>query len=287
MGDITGIGEAASAIANVTNNVIDKIATSVGIVYSDSIYKIKKDSLRKVYDEIANNKNIDYFSRIAIISNLNQDLKYYENQRNVISKAINDIEDNIDVNKVDDDWLNFFFDKVKIVSSEEMQNIWGKVLSEEFNKPASIPKSLLHTISCIDLKSAKTFNKLCQFVAKDYITGEYIAFVDHKNYSYELSQQGISFQSLLVLDRFGLISFDKTITYCYKGSTNNIMIYTKKNKYILKPDNEGRIPLGNVILTQDGKILCKCIQEGYNSLVFEMINSICKDYIIKIIEIDS
>lgn len=285
MEDITGLGQVATAVAGVANNAIDKISNAVGVVYNDSAYKIKKDSLRKVYEEIANNENIDSFSKAAIISNLKQDLKYYKNQRNIISKTINNINDDANVDLVDDDWLNFFFDKARIISSEEMQNIWGKILSEEFNKPRSIPKSLIHTISCIDLELANTFNKLCCCTVKCEESGENYIFLDYNNFTSQLNAIGITFNALLALERFGLISFDNPIGYCIIIDSENCAFLSQKNKFILKPDKKGRIPVGAVLLTVDGNVLCDCIQKEYNPLIFEMIKSICKDNIEKIVEI--
>lgn len=282
--DITGFGTVANAVASVANNVINKISYAVGVIYNDSTYKMKKESLRKVYEEIANNENIDSFSKMAIISNLKQDLKYYKNQRTIISKAINNISDDANVNLVDDDWLNFFFDKARIISSEEMQNIWGKILSEEFNKPRSIPKSLLHTISCIDLELANIFNKLCCFTVKYEESGENCIFLDYNNFTDQLNAIGITFNALLALERFGLISFNSTIGYCVIIDSGNCTFLSQKNKFILKPDKKGQIPIGSVLLTNDGKVLCDCIQKEYNPLIFEMIKSICKDNIEEIIE---
>ena len=47
MGGLIGLGDIVTSLASVTNNVIDKISNAVGIIYSDSNYKMKKDSIKK------------------------------------------------------------------------------------------------------------------------------------------------------------------------------------------------------------------------------------------------
>lgn len=272
MGDITGLGEIATAVANVMNNAINKISNAIGIVYNDSTYKIKKDSLRKVYDEIANNENIDSFSKAAIISNLNQDLKYYKNQRNIISKAINNINDDTNVDLVDDDWLNFFFDKAKNVSSEEMQNIWAKILSEEFNRPRSIPKSLIQTIYIMDYETANVFNQICKFVLEIDSDDKYVPFIDFQKFKNELKEYNITFNTLFELEKYGLIYFSSG-PYCTTGVKHDIVVELDGQTIVLKPDEREVINVGDVMLSNDGKALYRCILSEKSNLLIKIIRS--------------
>lgn len=280
MEDVTGFGAVATAVAGVVNNAIDKISNAVGVVYNNSTYKIEQDSLRKVYEEIANNENIDSFSKAAIISNLRQDLKFYQNQRNIISKAINNINDDANVDLVDDDWLNLFFDKAKNVSSEEMQNIWAKILSEEFNRPKSIPKSLIQIIYIMDYEAANVFDNICKFVIEIDSDDEFVPFIDFVNFRQELKVYNITFDTLHELEKYGLIYFSSDILYCTTGVKQNINVELDGCKVVLKPDNSGSIVNGNILLSNDGKALYRCILSEKNKLLIKMINSICKEYIL-------
>lgn len=212
MEDITGLGQIATAAASIANTFIDKISHAVGVIYNDSNYKIKKDSLKQVSELILQRTDLDEFTKLAMISNLEQDLKHYTNQRNIIQKAILNVDEDVEANNVDDDWLLYFFDKAKNVSSEEMQNVWAKMLSEEFNKPQSIPKSLLHTISIIDARSAMSFNKICQFNVE--VNGNKNLLLDNSIMETYLKEIDVGFNDLSELEKYGLIastSFEFTI----------------------------------------------------------------------------
>src|SRR3546814_7992487 len=60
-----------------------------------------------------------------------EEAKKQENIEAVMEAAIPDISGNADPQEVDKDWLSNFIDKVKTISDEDAQNIWGKILSGE------------------------------------------------------------------------------------------------------------------------------------------------------------
>lgn len=268
MEDIAGVGHVTTAVASVVNNIIDKVGNAVGIVYTDSNYKMKKDAMKKLYEKIVECEEIDEFSKAAIISNLKQELKHYNNQRSVLERTINMVDESIDISAVDDDWIAFFFDKVKNISSEEMQFFWSKVLSEEFNKPNSIPKSLIHTLSCIDLKVAKTFDKLCQFTVKNLTDNEELIFFNQICCPKEVD---ISFLSLKELERYGLISFDNMAGFVYKEVKKKKILELNDCTLTVSPNSKDEIPVGEILLTLDGRALCKCIEKKDNELLEDMV----------------
>lgn len=295
MEDITGLGQIATAAASIANTFIDKISHAVGVIYNDSNYKIKKDSLKQVSELILQRTDLDEFTKLAMISNLEQDLKHYTNQRNIIQKAILNVDEDVEANNVDDDWLLYFFDKAKNVSSEEMQNVWAKMLSEEFNKPQSIPKSLLHTISIIDARSAMSFNKICQFNVE--VNGNKNLLLDNSIMETYLKEIDVGFNDLSELEKYGLIastSFEFTIKLAnaffsldngnvYKISCKKLETQSNKIKRIgIYTD---RIKVGKYIFTNDGKSLFNAInvrQSQYMDIIIK--NIYTEEYDIEKIE---
>ena len=267
MEDLTGLGHVATAVASVANNIIDKVSNAVGIMYTDSNYKMKKDAMGKLYEKIVEYEEIDEFSKAAIISNLQQELKHYNNQRAVLERTINMVDESIDISTVDDDWIAFFFDKVKNISSEEMQFFWSKVLSEEFNKPNSIPKSLIHTLSCIDLKVAKTFNNLCQFAVKNITDDEEVIFFKQICCPKEVD---ISFSSLKELERYGLIALNDYADFVYKELNGYMVFEVNGNNLTVYGNDKNEVPFGDIFLTLDGRALCKCIEKKNNVQLEDM-----------------
>jgi len=281
MEDITGLGQVATAGASIINNVTDKISKAVGVLYNDSNHKQKKNAMQKVYEEITKNPNYDEFTKVALISNLKQDIKHYINQRNIIQKAILNIDNNVNVDLVDDDWLLFFFDKAKNVSSEEMQNIWAKLISEEFNRPRSIPKSLIQIIYIMDYEMAKVFDNVCKFVLEIDSDDKYVPFIDFKNFRNELKEYNITFDTISELEKYGLIYVSLNYTFCTTGVKHNINVELDGCTLILKPDNEESIENGNITLSNDGKALYRCIISEKSKLLIKMIKSICNECILE------
>ena len=65
---------------------------------------------------------------------------------------------------VDNDWIVNFFDKSRIVSDSEMQELWSRVLANEANSPGSYSKRTVNFLSDMDKNEAESFTKLCGFV---------------------------------------------------------------------------------------------------------------------------
>lgn len=242
--------------AGIVNNIIDKISAAVGILYADSNYKMKRESLKKICNEILQREDLDEFAKAVMISNLNQNLKHYNNQKNIIENAIKNIDTSTDINQIDDEWLLFFFDKAKNISSEEMQKLWGKILSEEFNQPNSIPKSLIHKISIISKNHAKTFSKLSDFLIVS--DTEAFIFIYTHLYTDEYMRNGISYSELIELESDGLLKYESSgINAPLEKDTK-----FKIGNHTITVKAQEKFNLGQVSLTDDGIALFNCLNQG-------------------------
>lgn len=65
--------------------------------------------------------------------------KHQRNVENITSIAAIELQDQADVpdERPDEDWINRFFSAAEDVSSEQMQELWGRILSGEIKKPGS------------------------------------------------------------------------------------------------------------------------------------------------------
>ena len=62
------------------------------------------------------------------------------------------------------DWLMRFFDAVSLVSSEELQELWGKVLAGEVKKPGACSLRTLDIVRNLSRDEAVCFHELCRYV---------------------------------------------------------------------------------------------------------------------------
>jgi hypothetical protein len=134
-----------------------------------------------------------------------EEMRKQENLEAVIQKAIPDITEDAQPEKVDPDWVVNFFDKVKFVSDKEIQSLWAKVLAGEINVPGKFSKRTVNFLAEMDKRDAEMFIALGSFTISS--GGEKIPIVF--NVQKEIyTSNGVNFNVLKHLDDIGLISFD-------------------------------------------------------------------------------
>ena len=99
---------------------------------------------------------------------------------------------------VDDDWLFRWRNSASQVSSEELQNLWGRVLAGEVKSPGSYSLRTLDFLKNISQQEAEAIAKLSQFV----IGGNVI----YRGANEDLNEFGVTFDFLLSMQNLGVIS---------------------------------------------------------------------------------
>ena len=127
------------------------------------------------------------------------------NMENILLKAIPHVdEEKSDPENIETDWLTNFFDKCRIVSDEDMQQLWARAIAGEANNPGSFSRRTVNLLSDLDKRDAELFRNLCSFV---WIIGSLRPLLfdtQHDIYN----RRGIDFNSLRQLESLGLVNFD-------------------------------------------------------------------------------
>ena len=84
-----------------------------------------------------------------------------ESIENTIIKAIPQLNEDADPNAVEDDWIIKFFDKCRLVTDDEVQNLWASILAGEANHAGSYSPKTLTTLADMNQKSLTLFNTFC------------------------------------------------------------------------------------------------------------------------------
>ena len=167
------------------------------------------------------------------------------------------------------------------VSSEQVQIIWGKILSDEFKRPGSTPPCMIRVLSEMTPKLAKAFQlvcsmsvSICELDEKEEIKDSFrkiiVPFSDNNETLYSM---GLGFDMLNELETLGVIRFSPVSGYISKGVSNEKMIIIIDNRVDLIEQHEKEVmPIGDVILTSVGKVLYETINasltiEGYYDMV--------------------
>ena len=251
--EMNGIGE-------VLNNLINKLSGAVGwIVNRDTPSKIAIEA----YIADIKASNLEPLTKAALISQARKNLKEYCNQNNIFNIAVANMSNTAKPEAVEDNWLALLFDKARLVSDENFQLIWGKILAEECNSPGSIPKTLLHILEHMDKNDAEAFSNVCSvsvYIENDS-SKEFTPIITSQNFKDYYNEIGLNYDSLVNLQAIGLIEMKMdpfTAGYSMNSLTSPIIIhYHGKNFEFPKEITEFQV--GNVIFTKSGSALCKAI----------------------------
>lgn len=95
--------------------------------------------------------------------------KQNNNINSIVSKALafsshgnSDISDQ----EVSNEWLNFFFENAKNISTEDLQLIWANILHGEISNPGSYSLKTFDVLRCLDRDSALSFQNLAQYACR-------------------------------------------------------------------------------------------------------------------------
>lgn len=243
------------AIGDVIINLTNRLSEGVGWIANRETPQ--KAAIHTYIEEIQKSDQPPLI-KAALISNAKKTIREYCNQNNIVQIAMGSLEERAKPEMLGEDWLAQFMDKARLVSSEEFQLIWGKILARECNEPGSIPQVLLHMLEQMDKEDAETFSALCRITV--YLEEEGAPIVHYSKFK-EYNQFGITFDRLVNLKALGLIetSLDH-VSHGYIFSPKKLpakAVYFDKEYMICKEELLGA---GDVIYTKPGLALCKSIE---------------------------
>lgn len=254
-------------IADVTNNLINKLAEGIGWIATPKGKKAQQiEAQNYLIEQIKRDEKMPPLAKAASISNAKKLIREYTNQNDIVNDAMIQLLDKANPDGVDNEWLSTFMDYCKNVEAEDVKAIWSKILVEECNKNGSIPKKLLMILATISNENALAFSKLC-FCAinipmrKDNDFYEVVVFFDKLWNEYE--EQGINYGKLLELESMGLINMDDVQGY-YINSENILQCEEglKLNYYENAIDLDivgNELSIGNIVFTDAGRALFSAI----------------------------
>jgi hypothetical protein len=183
---------------------------------------------------------------------LAEETKKQDNIESITSKAIPLLEDNSKPQKINDDWVTNFFDKCRLITDEEMQELWAKVLAGEANSPGKYSKRTVNFLGSLDKSDANQFTALCGF---SWVIGNICPLVFNINDAI-YQKMGINFNVLKHLDDIGLLSFEHLGGYIRTDLPKTIIVfYFSGSPIIIEFNNDvgNNIDIGKVMLSKIGQ----------------------------------
>jgi len=233
--------------------LIEKIAGAVGGIFKPyQIVRVAKADAEAERIRAESQIQISDLHRRAMYRFLEEEAKKQQNIEGITRQALPLLAKESKPENVDDDWITNFFDKGRIISDQQMQVLWSKILAGEANSPGTFSKKTVNLLSDLDRRDAELFSHLCAFC---WVIGGVVPLVfDVQNEIY--NRRGITFDSMSHLDNLGLVQFSnfeflrvqlpKTLRVYYCG---------RPLELTLPDDTSNRLRVGNVVLTKAGEEL--------------------------------
>ena len=169
--------------------------------------------------EILASSTTNVIGELDIADTVHQRLLFQEEKRQInIESVVKEAARQLDGKSVsnsepDHDWTARFFNDVQDVSSEDMQNLWSRVLSGEVERAGTTSIRTLGVLKNLDQSTALLFKKFCSVCV--FLTADDVTIMDARvpslggnAASNSLKAHGLAFGVLNRLNEHGLIIAD-------------------------------------------------------------------------------
>lgn len=177
-----------------------------------------------------------------------------------------------EVSEIDEDWLNSFEAFAKNLSSQKMQNLFGKILAGEIQKPGSFSPKTLQVVTHLSQDVAALFQTVCSLCIyksdnEEGIWEARVVEVDGAAGSNGLSAYGLNYRLLTLLMEHGLVKPDLGATHNYadsiiKNNAATFFAYQGRQR-VLQPTSDANppdsLPIAGVALTRTGRELLSIV----------------------------
>ncbi len=181
-----------------------------------------------------------------------------QNIEDIAQKSLPALKEEARPEDIENDWIANFFDKCRLISDTEMQDLWARVLAGEANAPGHSSKRTVNLLASFDKIDAELFQNLCSFCWS--LNESVLALIfDYDNQVY--GSRGINFGTLTHLDAIGLIWFDSGInlggTGIHMKGLDQLALACYQDEFVIEfPNPSGNtLQIGRVMLTKAGEEL--------------------------------
>ncbi len=196
------------------------------------------------------------------------------NMENILLKAIPSVDqENARPEDIERDWFTNYFDKCRIVSDEEMQELWARILGGQANSPGSFSKRTVNLMADLEKSDAELFHTLCGFGWQ--LSSETTCPLIFDSQADIYRQHGINFGSLGHLESLGLIRFNSLTGFIVSEQLKALTVgyFEEIVQLTLQKDSNNQINVGEVLLTHAGFEIARIINpkpvEGFLQYVQE------------------
>jgi hypothetical protein len=253
LGGLVNIGD----LTKPATVLIERISDAIGGLFRPS-------QIRRIAEAEAQARKIKAMTQIEITQLQEramrrfflEEAKRQQNMESITRKALPQLKVDARPEEIEEDWITNFFDKCRLVSDVEMQDLWARVLAGQANSPGDYSKRTVNTLATLDKSDAILFTKLCDFAWE--VDGTAIPLI----YSVQdavYGEQEITFDSLLLLEEIGLVSFEYLAGYRTIGLPHQVRVhyFDIPIEIHFDKEEENELNSGIVLLSQTGRELAR------------------------------
>lgn len=252
--------------------LIEKISDALGGVFKPyQIIRVAKAEAEANLIHTESQIQITDLNRRALNRFIEEEAKRQTNIESITLNALPLLQDKSNPQNIEDDWITNFFDKSRIISDKNMQNLWSRVLAGEANTPGTFAKRTVNLLADLDKDDAILFTRLCGF--SWVIDTHYPLIFDEVASIY--NDQGINFGSLSHLESLGFLQFNTSgLKYLELGKVITIYYHGQPVTLTFPKGSGNELKIGKVLLTRAGQQLAPVCSptpvEGYLEYVKKM-----------------
>ena len=238
-----------AAVSIPAEALVQRVSDALGVLYEPTRIRraaraeVEADKIRAV-----GRLEVSEVEERGLIRMVREQGRIQENIESITNIAAGALADSAKPEGLDSDWLMNFFDKCKLVSDREMQQLGAKILAEQANTRA-FSKRTVALVSTLEKADAELFTMLCGFV---WIADGVPAMLIEDSNSDFYRERGAGFGVLKRCESLGLLSVEQ-MGHSRRCSYPVMLSYIEGDLTI---DTGGvgdtLLGLGQVLLTQPG-----------------------------------
>lgn len=235
--------------------LVEKISDGVGGICKPSqIVRVAKAEAKAAKIRVESDSEVTDLQRRALLRWVEEEAKKQSNIEGITRKALPQVKEDSSPQNVQDDWITNFFDKCRIVSDDDMQNLWSSVLAGEANSPGAFSKRTVNLLADLDKADAELFTSLCSFcwvIDNDIVP----LILDARGEMY--TRRGISFKTLAHLETLGFVRSSRIDGFrCYELPKKvTVTYYGTPQELTFREAARNTLGLGGILLTRAGQQL--------------------------------
>ena len=267
--DLAGIGKIGARL-------IEKISDATGVLYEPTrIVRRAKAEARAEIMRAETDVEITDIRQRAAQRFINEQILYQTNMEAIIEKATSRISDEASPESMGNDWLLNFFDKCRMVSEDEMQELWARVLAGEAERPGTISARTLNILQSLDQETAVLFQILCSLsISSEHEEDARVPTLGLNVGHNRFREYGLDYRSIATLIEYGLIHSSYNTWHDHINSVGRVLstdppvifrvpFNHQERNWVLVPTRKnvakGELKITGITFTESGRQLLKAV----------------------------